>query len=1596
MPRNWMKQLRQRLARTPNRKALRQVSRNAESLEQRTYLSVTSLFVNGELQILSDGPDNIVVDTDSAGTGLVRVTVNGSADTTLPSIQPSIVRAISVVGSDSDNVIDVSGVTAATFPFVDPITSLGVQISVDGDDGNDTITGSLDLGGTLDGGNGADTITGMDGADSIDGGDGADSINAGAGNDTVTGDDGNDTIDGGTGDDQVDAGNGADSVTGNTGNDTINSGDGADVVDGGDGDDFINGMSGEDSLVGGADNDTIFGGSENDIIEGGDGNDFLNGQAGDDTAIGGTGSDTALGGGGRDSLLGGGGDDILNGQSGNDTLAGESGSDRIYGGSGNDLLDGGDDNDTVLGHSGNDTIDGGAGTDLLVGGSGNDQIGSTSVGQLTISDVSVSEGDPLSTVLFSSDFDSGIPSELSGAFSVESVQGYSGLGTGSNVFAGNLLRNDTGGSVAMPGSTPQTPTVLTFTNLPAHTSIDIDFLLAIINSWNAFGPAFGGDFFNVAVDGNVVFSQNFDNFNLANQLYLPPAGVLLTPTPVELGFAPEPNRNDTAYDLGLDSSLEGIPHTASTLTVSFFADGLGFEGGDNESWGIDNLQITLNGQNPGTQAEFAVTLSNPSEQTVSVNVATSDGTASSTSGDYLAVNTILTFAPGETLKPVTVTINGDATVEGNETFFLNLTNASNAAILDPIGQGVILDDDGSGPGVSIGLNFTGSEFLTDSTSIPPDTMGAVGLNHIVEFINGSYAVYDKVTGTELQRSSLDQFWDDAGAMRQNGTFDPRIIYDPTVDRWFASAIDSGPDPTTRVANNILIGVSNNGDPRQGWQSVQFLGDSAGLRFNDFDTFAVDADGVYIATNNFLVGSAIADDVSIYSIPKADILAGIPTIANLSRFELLPLATYGFAIQPVVNNGTADGQAILIAALPGGDNRLIRTDILNVTNSGAALGTPVSIPIPPFQPAPMAVQPNGIQPLANGSRISGNVVQVGNSIWAAHAVLDTVSGNSAIRWYEIDEPTNTLSQTGLISDANLDFLDASISVNNRGDVVIGFTGTGLTQFPSSYIAVGQTVAGITAFRPTLLVESGLDTYLILDGSGRNRWGDYSATVVDPTDDSRFWSFQEIVASQDIWGIQISEILVGAAPIPAPTNPPLPTAPLGDIILGGSGNDTIVGDTGDDTINSGNGNDSVDGGGGNDSILGGSGNDTLNGEAGNDTLDGQGGDDVLDGGDGNDVISWMGLGDGDDTVTMDDGGDTLLVSGDETDETFSIGQTDNTLVISEGSASISVTAMGIAPGVENVVLNAAGGDDIITITSVDQVGFLSISVNGGNDDDTITATGALLGRVRLSLNGDAGNDTITGSAEGDTIQGGDGDDMISGDDGDDTLQGGSGNDSLSGGNGNDLIEGEDGNDTALGDAGNDSLVGSFGNDVLLGGDGDDTARGGFGSDALNGMAGNDSLLGEGGSDRIAGGSGDDTIDGGRDDDTIQGHSGADLIDGNHGDDFIRGQAGNDTILGDDGDDTIAGDDGRDLIFGQDGDDMIDGNGAADTIVGGDGADVLLGGGSNDTILGEQGDDTINGNSGTDLASTGEGADTVSDVEIIDESFTLSATLLSGLDV
>ncbi len=119
---------------------------------------------------------------------------------------------------------------------------------------------------------------------------------------------------------------------------------------------------------------------------------------------------------------------------------------------------------------------------------------------------------------------------------------------------------------------------------------------------------------------------------------------------------------------------------------------------------IDNEEGFALSVNDVTQAEgnganfvtFTVSLSGPAANPVGVTYATQDGTATSPS-DYNAINEgQLTFQPGETEKSVSVGVNGDTTVEPDETFSLNLIGATNASIADGTGVATLLNDD-AGP-----------------------------------------------------------------------------------------------------------------------------------------------------------------------------------------------------------------------------------------------------------------------------------------------------------------------------------------------------------------------------------------------------------------------------------------------------------------------------------------------------------------------------------------------------------------------------------------------------------------------------------------------------------------------------------------------------------------------------------------------------------------------------------------------------------------------------------------------------------------------------------------------------------------------------------
>jgi subtilisin family serine protease len=131
-------------------------------------------------------------------------------------------------------------------------------------------------------------------------------------------------------------------------------------------------------------------------------------------------------------------------------------------------------------------------------------------------------------------------------------------------------------------------------------------------------------------------------------------------------------------------SLIGKTVTGGRLNVSnFVADLLIDDITKAEGTGIDP-----------TVYSFTVRLSAPSLETVQVNVATSDGSATAGS-DYTAIaTTTLQILPGSTTKTIAVDVGADSESEAHETFLVNLNSASNARIVTSRAMGTILNDDG--------------------------------------------------------------------------------------------------------------------------------------------------------------------------------------------------------------------------------------------------------------------------------------------------------------------------------------------------------------------------------------------------------------------------------------------------------------------------------------------------------------------------------------------------------------------------------------------------------------------------------------------------------------------------------------------------------------------------------------------------------------------------------------------------------------------------------------------------------------------------------------------------------------------------------------
>lgn len=424
---------------------------------------------------------------------------------------------------------------------------------------------------------------------------------------------------------------------------------------------------------------------------------------------------------------------------------------------------------------------------------------------------------------------------------------------------------------------------------------------------------------------------------------------------------------------------------------------------------------------------------------------------------------------------------------------------------------------------------------------------------------------------------------------------------------------------------------------------------------------------------------------------------------------------------------------------------------------------------------------------------------------------------------------------------------------------------------------------------------------------------------------------------------------------------------DTIFGGEGDDTIRGgggrtqnttqgvSEGDDIIYGGAGNDQLfgeGGGGGGDNRIG----DILIGGTGNDTLTGGDGRDLLDGGAGTD---WVSYADQNADVEVyfpaliNPAFDPLAPLEFDNYPVIGNGEVNNNRVQQEHDQYyVGLDTLGFGTTPYNPLQDYRSEFYTPAVAALLGNGSFE-AIDGGNSaggpiDDVIDVS--LATGHDWTVRGNNGIDNILGSPGNDSLDGGDGQDFIDGNAGDDVILGGAGSDFLVG---DDQFGLTTGSDTLFGDAGVDTIWGCNGNDVLDGGANADLLVGDLGQGNADTAAGsgNDTLVGG-----VAGGNGAGA-------DTLQGDGGIDTADYSMRTEGILITF--DTVH----DDGAPGEsdfvtESTEIGLGGSGNDKMDGrtDNRARTLNGGAGDDTLVSGTGPEQIIGGDGRDTVDYSSRT----------------------------------
>lgn len=470
---------------------------------------------------------------------------------------------------------------------------------------------------------------------------------------------------------------------------------------------------------------------------------------------------------------------------------------------------------------------------------------------------------------------------------------------------------------------------------------------------------------------------------------------------------------------------------------------------------------------------------------------------------------------------------------------------------------------------TIGTSFTAATLsgTNPTLSFPPDNMGAVGPTQFVAFENGRLVTFNKTTGIADGVLNVDPDVFFASVVNGSSTSDPRIRYDRLTGRWILIIIN------VSTPNRVLFAVSDAASAgvitgSTVWTYFFFDISTLGLASTclaDYPTLGVDANALYIGTNNFCGSpSQTFNGTSGFVVRKTSILGAGPIVVTAFNGLVASAAAAGpYTPQGVDNFDPAATEGYFI----GVDNAVFGLlQMRRISNPG---GTPtVSANIGVTVAATLS--PINVNHSGNTGGTTGRLsslddrlfaAQIRNGhLWTAHnvgvnntGVSSGTSTRNGSRWYDINVPTGgtpTLSQSGTVFQANAtnttdqrSYWVPSINVSGQGHVAMTLCAAGTNEFANA-ATVGR-LAGdaVGTMQAPVLITSSTAAYNPPSDPGSagigRRWGDYSYTSVDPIDDMTMWSVTQFTNATNSYGVRVTKLI-------AP--PPATLASLADVNAG----------------------------------------------------------------------------------------------------------------------------------------------------------------------------------------------------------------------------------------------------------------------------------------------------------------------------------------------------------------------------------------------------------------------------------------------------------------